>query len=40
MKWRERMAVDDVEKFQMPRAQKEFSPHGISGYDKGGSPSE
>lgn len=39
MKWRERWNVDDIANWKTPRAIKEYSPHGLSGFDKEGSPS-
>lgn len=32
------MFVDDIAKWPMPRALNELCPHGLSGFDKGGSP--
>lgn len=39
MKWRERWNVDNILDWKTPQALDEYSPHGISGFDKEGSPS-
>lgn len=32
------MGVDEITKWQAPKVLTDFSPHGLSGYDKEGSP--
>lgn len=39
MKWRERWNVDNILDWKTPQPLAEYSPHGISGFDKEGSPS-
>lgn len=39
MKWRERWNVDNILDWKTPQALDDYSPHGISGFDKEGSPS-
>lgn len=39
MKWRERWNVDNILDWKTPQALADYSPHGISGFDKEGSPS-
>ena len=39
MKWRKRWNVDDIANWKTPKALKEYSPHGLTGFDKEGSPS-
>uniref|UniRef100_A0A336MG47 CSON000939 protein n=1 Tax=Culicoides sonorensis TaxID=179676 RepID=A0A336MG47_CULSO len=38
MKWRERMEADVVEKWQAPEILPKYCTHGLTGFDKGGSP--
>lgn len=40
MKWRERWNVDEIANWKAPKAMKDYSPHGLSGFDNGGSPSK
>lgn len=39
MKWRERWNVDKILEWKTPQPLADYSPHGISGFDKEGSPS-
>lgn len=39
MKWRERWDLDNIADWKTPQPLVDFSPHGVSGYDKEGSPS-
>lgn len=39
MKWRERWNVDDIADWKTPQPLVDYSPHGVSGFDKEGSPS-
>lgn len=39
MKWRERWNVDNILDWKTPQPLADYSPHGISGFDKEGSPS-
>lgn len=39
MKWRERWNVDKIVEWKTPQPLADYSPHGISGFDKEGSPS-
>jgi len=38
MKWRERMNADDIENWEAPKLLEDHCPHGLAGFDKGGSP--
>lgn len=38
MKWRERMGADEVETWVAPKLLEDYCPHGLVGFDKGGSP--
>ncbi|XP_055323322.1 SEC14-like protein 4 [Sitodiplosis mosellana] len=38
MKWRERWNVDNILDWKTPQPLADYSPHGISGFDKEGSP--
>lgn len=38
LKWRSRLGVDDIDKWQAPKVLVDYSPHGLSGFDKEGSP--
>lgn len=40
MKWRERWNVDNILDWKTPQPLTDYSPHGISGFDKEGSPSK
>lgn len=39
MKWRDRWNVDNILDWKTPQPLADYSPHGISGFDKEGSPS-
>lgn len=38
LKWRERVEADFVDKWDPPEVLTKYSTHGLSGFDKGGSP--
>ncbi|KAJ6642069.1 SEC14-like protein 2 [Pseudolycoriella hygida] len=38
IKWRERWNVDDIANWKVPKPLLDFTPHGLSGFDKDGCP--
>lgn len=38
LKWRERWIVDDIANWKRPQPLNDYFPHGLSGFDKNGSP--
>lgn len=38
LKWRERWAVDDIANWKIPQPLLNYTPHGLSGFDKDGCP--
>lgn len=38
MKWRKRWDVDNITNWKTPEALANYTPHGLSGFDKEGSP--
>lgn len=40
MKWRESWDVDNIADWRKPQPLVDYCPHGLSGFDKDGSPSK
>lgn len=38
IKWRERWGADDIANWKVPQPLVDYSPHGLSGFDKDGCP--